>query len=113
MFSLSSTLLTQLLNIRAAIQSLEQDIQSIESSILSNNNPDKTTLYNNRQELAALLQERVKGAMIRDRFVSLSNMDAPSSFFNLEKLVSIEKADGLIFGVCQHGTFSVADSAGA
>ena len=91
-FSLSSTLLTQQQTIRAAIQNLEQDIQIIESSLLCNNNPDKTTLYNKRQELAVLLQEKFKGAMSRARFVSLKDMDAPSSFFfNLEKYVSLRK----------------------
>ena len=38
------------------------------------------------------LQERVKGALVRARFTTVRDMDAPTSFsFNLEKSVSRKK----------------------
>lgn len=43
-------------------------------------------------ELSLFLQERVKGALIRTRFLQLKDMDAPSFFFfNLERYVAQRK----------------------
>ncbi len=46
----------------------------------------KDFLKKKRMELGCFLQERTKRAMIRAKFCSIKDMDAPSSyFFNLEK----------------------------
>ncbi len=56
-----------------------------------------STLYSNLQkkksELSFLvLNERVKGALVRSRFLSLAEMDAPTSFFfNLESRVAQQR----------------------
>lgn len=43
-------------------------------------------LNKKKEELGYLLQEKVKGALIRSIFCSIKDMDAPSAFFfNLEK----------------------------
>lgn len=56
---------------------------------MNNNNNDgkvQNEHLNKKKELGSLLQEQVKGALIRARMCSIKDMDAPSSyFFNLEK----------------------------
>ena len=79
--------------IKAAIQELEVSIRNIEKG--SHRVLDPTTghrLQEKRLELSSLLQERVKGALVRSRFLQLKDMDAPSSFFfNLERSVAQRK----------------------
>ncbi|KAI3355596.1 hypothetical protein L3Q82_018422 [Scortum barcoo] len=49
-------------------------------------------LQEKRLELSSFLQERVKGALVRSRFLQLKDMDAPISFFfNLERSVAQTK----------------------
>ncbi|KAK3506559.1 hypothetical protein QTP70_009443 [Hemibagrus guttatus] len=44
------------------------------------------TLLQKKKELGSYLDERVKGALVRSRFTTLEDMDAPSAFFfNLER----------------------------
>ncbi len=44
-------------------------------------------LCEKKQDLESLLQVRAKGALIRSRFMSVHEMDAPTAyFFNLEKV---------------------------
>ena len=67
-------------NIKAAVQELEANIRNIEEGLLRNSDP--TTghlLQEKRLELSSFLQERVKGALVRSRFLQLKDMDAPSS----------------------------------
>ncbi|KAJ3608922.1 hypothetical protein NHX12_023450 [Muraenolepis orangiensis] len=46
----------------------------------------KTLLQKKRLELSSFLQERVKGALVRCRFLEIKEMDAPTPFFfNLER----------------------------
>ncbi len=57
-----------------------------------------------KKELGSLLQEQVKGALIRARICSIKDMDAPSSyFFHLEKksvqqkqMYHLRRPDGVI-----------------
>ena len=37
--------------------------------------------WGKRNENSDLLQERVKGALVRSRFIGLKDMDAPTAFF--------------------------------
>lgn len=49
-------------------------------------------LREKRLELSSFLQERVKGALVRSRFLQLKDIDAPTSFFfNLERSVAQRK----------------------
>lgn len=75
--------------IRKAISVLEKEIAGIEDEMV---NLKKCGLADGLKErkncLASILNERAKGAMVRARFSSLNEMDAPSSFFfNLEKKI--------------------------
>uniref|UniRef100_A0A8K9XWG7 Reverse transcriptase domain-containing protein n=1 Tax=Oncorhynchus mykiss TaxID=8022 RepID=A0A8K9XWG7_ONCMY len=77
------TALSQI-EVKETIKALEQDIKSIELKLLTQNDPGLVmNLQDKRHELRWFLHERVKGALIRSRFASLKDMDAPSPFFNL------------------------------
>lgn len=79
--------------IKSAISDLESDIKKIEEGLTRNiNNITGLLLEEKKSELSSLLQERVKGALVRSRFLQLKDMDAPSSFFfNLERSVAERK----------------------
>ncbi len=61
-------------------------------------------VYKKRQELSSLLHEQAKGALIRTRYCSIKDMDAPSTFFfNLERkhvqqkmMCHLRRADGSV-----------------
>lgn len=78
--------------VRHVIHDLEKEIKDLEDSIATDGSTDSHRLHQKRQELSSFLQERVKGALVRSRFTSVQDMDAPTSFFfNLEKSVSQTK----------------------
>lgn len=50
------------------------------------------TYKKKKRELSLVLNERVKGALVRSRFLSLAEMDAPTSiFFNLESRMAQQR----------------------
>lgn len=72
--------------VKTAIQKLHRDIQALENMLMNNNNDGnvQNEHLKKKKELGSLLQEQVKGALIRARICSIKDMDAPSSyFFNL------------------------------
>ena len=75
--------------IKKIIQDLEKEITQIEGSFQGRCDSEiKDLLQGKRRELSSFLQERVKGALVRSRFISINEMDAPTSFFfNLERTV--------------------------
>jgi len=79
--SFSSTMLKQ------AINEVEEAIKQIENGLLNGGDAESNdTLKIKRVELSSLLQEKVKGALVRSRYIQLKDMDASSTFFfNLEK----------------------------
>ena len=75
------TALSQI-EVKETFKALEQDIKSIELKLLTQNDPELVmNLQDQRHELRWFPHERVKGALIRSRFASLKDMDAPSPFF--------------------------------
>ncbi|MBN3281143.1 YTX2 protein, partial [Polyodon spathula] len=77
-----------------ATRSLNTAVRELESKILLleerlNSEFKEQTLENLKEQkiaLGSLLKERVKGAIVRSRFMELRDMDAPTSFFfNLER----------------------------
>ena len=65
---------------KETIRALEQDIKPIELKLLTQNDPGLVmNLQDKRHELRLFLHERVKGALIRSRFATLKDMDAPST----------------------------------
>lgn len=78
--SFSSVMLKQ------AIEEVEQPIRRIENNILNDEETGNNELHTKRLELRSLLQEKVKGALVRSQYIQLKDMDASSTFFfNLEK----------------------------
>ena len=79
--------------IKAAVHNLEVSIKNIEGGLHGDPNPNMgPLLQEKKRELSSLLQERVKGALVRSRFLHLKDMDAPSSFFfNLERSTARRK----------------------
>lgn len=76
------------MNVKRTIQSLQKEIAILEEDLINNKGVQSngTNLNEKRKELGTLLQERVKGALVRSRFCSIKDMDAPTAyFFNLEK----------------------------
>jgi hypothetical protein len=73
------TALSQI-EVKETIKVLEQDIKSIKLKLLTQNDTGLVmNLQDKRHELGLFLLERVKGALIRSRFASLEDMDAPSA----------------------------------
>lgn len=66
---------------KETVRALEQDTNFIELKLLAQNDPclDRT-LQDKRRELRLFLHEKVKGALVRSRFATLRDMDAPSPF---------------------------------
>ena len=79
--------------INAEVMKLEASISSIEEVLNRDSDPSLgQVLKKKKLELSSFLNERVKGALIRCRFLQLKDMDAPSSFFfNLERSVAQRK----------------------
>lgn len=79
--------------IREAVQQLEQEIRDIECSLILNvDKEDGILLKEKKKELGLFLKERVKGAMVRARYINIREIDAPSTFFfNLERTVAQKK----------------------
>ncbi|KAK3538866.1 hypothetical protein QTP86_018775, partial [Hemibagrus guttatus] len=73
--------------VKQAIKALEREIMSIETQLTGLHDPNLLrTLHQKRKELGSYLDGRVKGALVRSRFTTLEDMDAPSAFFfNLER----------------------------
>ncbi|MBN3285380.1 YTX2 protein, partial [Polyodon spathula] len=78
---------TRVLN--QTVEELEREILRIETKItLDSDENIFQSLREKRETLSSLLEERVKGSLIRSRFTQLKDMDAPTKFFfNLEKKV--------------------------
>ncbi len=67
-------------NQRETIKALERDIESIETEILRINDPAFIdNLQQKKKQLSYHLNERVKAALVRSRFTSVTDMDAPSA----------------------------------
>lgn len=73
--------------IKAAEPEREADIMRTEEGLQRGSDSSVGLLLDEKKlELSSLLQERVKGALVRSRFLQLRNMDGPSSlFFYLER----------------------------
>lgn len=73
--------------LKRTVDILQREIEHLEKQIVYNNEvTQRDGLKKKRQELNLLLQEQVKGALIRSRYCSIKDMDAPSTFFfNLER----------------------------
>lgn len=69
------------------MKALQSDIEFVEKQAVNNNEAVQCIgLNKKRQELSLLLHEQAKGALIRSRYCSIKDMDAPSTFFfNLER----------------------------
>lgn len=79
--------------LKETIKSVENEISSLERELINRYDSTlKNTLQEKKMELGSFLNERVKGALIRSRFVSIVDMDAPSAFFfNLERKAAKQK----------------------
>jgi len=66
---------------------LEKDISKIQNMLIDQNNVNlQDDLSQKRQELSQMLNEKVKRALVKSHFVSVHDMDAPTTFFfNLNK----------------------------
>ncbi len=78
--------------IKNVIESLEKQINAMELQMVdAHNSVLHNDLQKKKRELSQVLNEKVKGALIRSRFMSLAEMDAPTTFFNLEYKVAQQK----------------------
>ncbi len=79
--------------VRKVIENLENEIRNLENNLVSDSSStDSERLQQRRQELRSFLHERAKGALVRSRFTSIRDMDAPTSFFfNLERSIAQTK----------------------
>lgn len=82
--------------IKAAVKELEESIKSIEEDLQRNSDAALSNmLQEKRLALSSFLQERVKGALVRSRFLQLKDMDGPIFFFQPGEVCGAEKTNGL------------------
>lgn len=63
---------------------LETEIINIEMSMIANDDANLKDIWSEKKShLSSLLDERVKGVLIRNRFLTLKDIDAPTSYFFL------------------------------
>lgn len=79
--------------LKKTLEWLEKEIMDIEKKM---NDIDATNLQDlwteKKNQLSSFLNEKVKGSLVRSRFVTIRDMDGPSSyFFNLERKAGQEK----------------------
>lgn len=68
--------------IKQQIAEIEQEIFQITSGMIQHSDPSLDgKLAEKKQDLETLLQVRAKGALIRSRFMSIHDMDAPTAYF--------------------------------
>ncbi len=79
--------------IKKTLESLEKEINDIEKSMTVNDAVNLQELWTEKKnQLSFILNEKVKGALVRSRFLTLKEMDGPTSFFfNLERKSGKEK----------------------
>lgn len=74
--------------LRETIESVENEISSIEAELINRYDPSFSKLQRKKMELGSYLNK----ALVRSRFISVADMDAPSAyFFNLERKVAKHK----------------------
>ena len=79
-------------NIKRAVQRLEEEMRDLENLAVSQTDQhNNNVLLSKRQELNSFMQERAKAAQVRARFTKLHDMDASTTFFNLENSVGTRK----------------------
>ncbi len=71
--------------LKARMKSLEQAILGQSNDYTHNNSTFSDSVANDKLLLKNLLEEQRKTAFLRTRFKQLNDMDAPTSFFALEK----------------------------
>ena len=69
------------------MERLEEEIKLIEENMINRGDSSYAMQLTRKKQLLALhLQQKAKGALIRERISTLKDMDAPTSFFfNLER----------------------------
>ncbi len=70
--------------IKNVIESLEKQINAMELQMVdAHNSVLHNDLQKKKRELSQVLNEKVKGALIRSHFMSLAEMDTPTILFFL------------------------------
>lgn len=68
--------------LKATVDALQSDTEFVEKQAVNNNEAVQCIeLKKKRQELSLFLHEQAKVALIRSRYCSIKDMDAPSTFF--------------------------------
>lgn len=69
-------------SIKKKMSNLEEDISVLYGSlIIKNDMVVQENLLSKNQELRHILHEKVKSSLVRTRFITINNMDAPTKFF--------------------------------
>lgn len=79
--------------LKNTVELLEKEILDIEKSMFVNDAEQLHELWTEKKnQLSSILNEKVKGALVRSRFLNIKDMDGPTSFFfNLERKAGQEK----------------------
>jgi len=79
--------------LKKTLEWLEREICVIENKMTDNVADNLKDLWTEKKnQLSSILNERVKGALIRSRFLTIKDTDAPTAyFFNLERKKSQQK----------------------
>ncbi len=90
---LSTICITFFILYKRSMECLEKEIIGVEQSMIANDSVNLKDLWTEKTNLlSSILNERVKGALVRSRFLTVRDMDAPTSFFfNLERKKGQEK----------------------
>lgn len=64
------------------MECFEKEIIGVEQSMIANDSVNLKDLWTEKTNLlSSILNERVKGALVKSLFLTVRDMDAPTSFF--------------------------------
>ncbi len=70
------------LSLKKTLESLEQELKTIEGNMIVNASPNLKDMWTEKKNcLNLILDEKVKGELIKKRFLTKRDIDAPTSFF--------------------------------
>lgn len=70
------------ISIKNKMSRLEEDISILYGSLITRNDMEvQENLLSKKQEFRHVLHEKVKSALVRTRFITINDMDAPTKFF--------------------------------
>lgn len=70
------------MSLKQTLEWIDKEILVIEEKMMTDSSANLQEWTDKKLKLSSILNERVKGALVRSRFLSMNDMDGPTSFFS-------------------------------